>query len=219
LVKSARDDGERRAALLAVAIVDLDAGHVDRALQQLRSRYAVAKRGKDVPAMVQDATLIGDVELEARQPAEASRQYQQALQMMDASGLSNDLKTDARIEHHAQLARVALKRGDLATAKREAQVYADSASHGTHPDRVREGHELAGLVGFASRDFDGALTHLAQANQQDPYVLYTMARASEGKGDRAKARDMYARVVTFNDLPTLRYAAVRRAARAKVSPT
>jgi len=179
----------------------------------------VAKQGGDVPAMVQDATLIGDVQLEAGRPAQALAQYQQALQMMDASGLSNELKTDARIEHHAQLARVAVKRGDLATAKREAQAYADSASHGTHPDRVREGHELAGLVALPSRDFDGALAHLAQANQQDPYVLYAVARASEGKGDRAKARDMYARVATFNELPTLRYAAVRRAARAKLSPT
>ncbi len=219
LVQGARDDGERRAALLTMAIVDLDEGRAEAALEQLRARYAVAKQGGDVPAMVQDATLIGDVQLEAGRPAQALAQYQQALQMMDASGLSNELKTDARIEHHAQLARVAVKRGDLATAKREAQAYADSASHGTHPDRVREGHELAGLVALPSRDFDGALTHLAQANQQDPYVLYAVARASEGKGDRAKARDMYARVATFNELPTLRYAAVRRAARAKVSPT
>ena len=215
LVKAARDDGERRAAFLAVAIVDLDAGHADRALQQLGSRYAVAKRGKDVSAMVQDATLIGDVELEARQPDLAARQYRQALQMMESSGLSSDLKASARIEHHAQLARVALKRRDLRAAKREAKAYADSAAHGTHPDRVRQGHELAGLVALASRDFAGALTELAQADQQDPYVLYTMARAYEGQRDRAQARALYARVAAFNDLPTLRYAGVRRAARAK----
>jgi tetratricopeptide (TPR) repeat protein len=217
LVKSARDDGERRAAFLTVAIVELDAGHADRALQQLGSRYAVAKRGKDVAAMVQDATLIGDVELEARQPVQAARQYQQALQMTQASKLSDELKGDARIEQHAHLARVALKRGDLKAAKRETQAYVDSASHGTHPDRVREGHELAGLVALTSRDFAGAQTHLAQANQQDPYVLFAMARAYEGTGDKAKARDMYARVAGFNELPTLRSAAVRRAARAKGS--
>jgi len=160
---------------------------------------------------------MGDVELEAGRPDQALRHYRQALQMMEASKLSDELKAAARIEHHAHLARVALKRGDLKAAKRETQAYVDSASHGTHPDRVREGHELTGLVALAARDFDGALTHLGQADQQDPYVLFAVARAYEGKHDKAKARDMYARVANFNDLPTLRYAAVRGAARKKAA--
>src|SRR5207244_11169240 len=45
LVKAARDDGERRAAFRAVAIVCLDAGHGDRALRPPGPRYAGAKRG------------------------------------------------------------------------------------------------------------------------------------------------------------------------------
>ncbi len=217
LVKGARDDGERRGALISMAIVDVDGGHADRAIEQLRASYAVAKRGKDVPAMVQDAIFIGDVQLEARRPDQALKQYRQALQMVEASKLPDAVKADARIEHRARLARVALKRGDLATARREAKAYADSASHGVHPDRVRQGHELMGLVALASRDYNVALTHLGQADQHDPYVLYAVARAYEGKRDRAKARETYARVANFNDLPTLRFAAVRSAAKKKAT--
>ena len=77
LVKGARNDGEQRAAFLNVAIVDLEGGHTDRALAQLRSGYAVAERGKDVPAMVQDATFMGDVELEAGRADQALRHYRQ----------------------------------------------------------------------------------------------------------------------------------------------
>jgi len=140
---------------------------------------------------VQDATLISDVQLEAGRPDQALAQYQQALHMMDVSNLSDELKANARIEHRARLARVALKRGDLATAKREAEAYADSATQGVHPTRAR-GTRARGLVALASRDFAGALTHFGQADQQDAYVLYAMARAYEGRGDRAKAQEMYA---------------------------
>ena len=215
LVKNARDDGERRVALINMAIVELDGGRADRAIQQLRASYAVAKRGKDVPAMAQDAILIGNVQLEARRPDQAAKQYQEALRMTEASKLPAAVKADARIENRALLARAALKRGNLATARREANAYADSAARGVHPDKVRQGHELMGLIALAAHDYTGALTHLGQADQHDPYVLYAVARAYEGKRDRAKAREMYARVANFNELPTLRFAAVRSAAKKK----
>ena len=217
LVKGARDDGERRGALINMAIVDLDGGYADRAIQQLRASYAVAKRGQDVPAMVNDAILIGNVELEARRPDQAAKQYQDALRMTEASNLPAAVKADARIEHRAQLARVALKRGKLADARREAKAYADSAAQGSHPDKARQGHELMGLIALAAHDYTGALTHLDQADQHNPYVLYAVARAYEGKRNHAKAREMYARVANFNELPTLRLAAVRNAARKKAT--
>ena len=215
LVKNARDDGERRAALINMAIVELDGGRADRAIQQLRASYAVAKRGKDAPAMAQDAILIGNVQLEARRPDQAAKQYQEALRLTEGSKLPAAVKADARIENRALLARVALKRGNLAVARREAKAYADSAARGAHPDKVRQGHELIGLIALAAHDYAGALTHLGQADQHDPYVLYAVARAYEGKRDRPKAREMYARVANFNELPTLRFAAVRSAARKK----
>lgn len=217
LVKGARDDGERRGAFFNMAIVDLDGGHADQAIQQLRASYAVAKRGKDVPAMVQDAILIGNVQLEARRADQAAKQYQEALRLTETSMLPAAVKADTRIENRALLARVAIKRGNLATARREAKAYADSAARGSHPDKVRQGHELMGLIALAARDYTGALTHLGQADQHDPYVLYAVARAYEGKRDRAKAREMYERVANFNDLPTLRFAAVRSAAKKKAS--
>ncbi len=215
LVKNARDDGERRGALINMAIVELDGGRADRAIQQLRASYAVAKRGKDVPAMANDAILIGNVQLEARRPDQAAKQYQEALRLTEGSKLPAAVKADARIENRALLARVALKRANLATARREGKAYADSAAHGSHPDKVRQGHELMGLIALAAHDYTGALTHLGQADQHDPYVLFAVARAYEGKRDRAKAREMYARVANFNELPTLRFAAVRSAAKKK----
>jgi tetratricopeptide (TPR) repeat protein len=79
--------------------------------------------------------------------------------------------------------------------------------------QVRLGHEVAGMIELAEKSWDGALSHLAQANQQDPYILYRQGLAYEGKGDQAKAKEMYARAVDFNQLPTLNSAFVRLKAR------
>jgi tetratricopeptide (TPR) repeat protein len=68
---------------------------------------------------------------------------------------------------------------------------------------------VAGSVALAGKDYDGALSHLAQANQQDPYNLYRMSVAYKGKGDKAKAKEMWQRAVEFNQLPTLNSAFVR----------
>jgi len=217
MLRAAPDDGGRRNALLLTAITYLDEGKPDDALAQLRRREDVAKQGGDMPAVAQDAALMGDVQLEVGRPDQALAQYDRSLKAVERLPLSDEIKADARLQHRAHLARVALKRGDLATAKREADAFTQGAEQSGNPAHVREAHELLGLVAIESRDYDGGLTHLQKADQQDPYVLYAIARAHDGTGDQAKAREIYSKVAALNELPTVRYATVRRAARAKQS--
>ena len=39
------------------------------------------------------------------------------------------------------------------------------------------------------KNFDQAISELGQADQQNPYVLYKIAVAHQGKGDQAKATE------------------------------
>lgn len=217
MMRAAPDDGGRRNALLLMAIIYVDEGQPDSALVQLRRGEDIARQSGDMPTVAQDAVLMGDVLLEAGKPDEALAQYERALGMIEQSPMSAELKADVRLQHRAHLARVALKRGDMATAKREAEAFAQDADRSGNSAHVREAHELLGLTALEASDYDGALTELQQADQQDAYVLYAMARAYDGKGDRAKAQEIYSRVAAYNELPTVRYATVRRAARAKRS--
>jgi len=50
---------------------------------------------------------------------------------------------------------------------------------------------------------------LAQANQQNPDVLYLVGQSYQGKGDAAKAKDNFTKAAKFNSLPNLNYAVVR----------
>ena len=82
-----------------------------------------------------------------------------------------------------------------------------------NPFQVRLAHELAGTIALAEKNWDGGLSHLDQANLQDPYNLYRQGLAYEGKGDPAKAKEKFASAVNFNQLPTINSALVRMKAR------
>jgi hypothetical protein len=113
---------------------------------------------------------------------------------------------------------VAIRNRDLAAARPLVQAFADSASAGENPDRVRQGQELLGLLALADGDAHAANRHLADADQQDPFVLYARARALALGGGHAEAQQLFAKVASYNDLPTLRYAMVRRAAQRAARP-
>ena len=69
------------------------------------------------------------------------------------------------------------------------------------------------MIALEEKNYDGALTHLAQANQQDPYNLYRQGLAYSGKGDQAKAKEMFRKAAEFNQLPTLNSAFARAKSR------
>ena len=194
-------------------ITYLDEGKTELALAELEKQYALGKGTNDAAAMAGDATSIGNVLLATGKPAEALKRFDQAAQVVEGSQLSSEVKENARLIHRYNVARVAVATGDLAKARGENQVFMREAEAKKNPFQIRLAHEVEGMIGLAEKSWDGALTHLAQANLQDPYNLYRQALAYEGKGDQAKAREKLASAVGFNQLPTINSALVRMKAR------
>ena len=209
LYDAARDDGDRRTAMLSRAVIYVDQGRTAQALREMEKRYALDARLGDTSAMSEDAGLMGDILLGGGRADEAAKRYQQSLDLIQRSGLSTEFKDFATLADHYNLARVALAKGDTAKAKAEAQQYMSGAEATRDVGRIRSGHELAGTIALREGKFDEAVDHLAQADQQDPYILYTMATAYKGKGDAAKAKEFAKRAADMHILPTIRYALVR----------
>jgi tetratricopeptide (TPR) repeat protein len=213
LYQAARNDGDRRAAMFATTVTYIEEGRTDLALAELEKQYALGEGTKDAAAMAGDATFMGNVLLEAGKPAEALKRFEQAVQVVGASQLSAEVKQNSKLLHRFNAARVAIATGDLAKAKGEQEAFMREAEARKNLFQIRLGHELAGMIALAEKNWDGALAHLSQANQQDPYNLYRQGLAYEGKGDRAKAKAMFASAVDFNQLPTLNSAFARLKAR------
>ena len=213
LYDAARSDGDRRAAMFAATVTYIEEGKTDLALAELDRQYALGQRTDDAAAMAGDATFMGNVLLETGKPSEALKRFEQAVQVVSASRLSPEVKENAKLLHRYNAARVAIAAADLAKAKSENQALLREAEAKQNPFQIRLGHEVAGMIALAEKNWDGALAHLAQANQQDPYNLYRQGLAYEGKGDKARAKAKFASAVDFNQLPTLNSAFVRMKAR------
>lgn len=213
LYQHARDDGERRTALFVKGVILVDGGKTDPALREIQREYDLDAKLADTANMSGDALLLGSILLDAGRADAAEKQFSRSLALVEKSSLSQDVKEDTRLADQYNRGRVALARKDYAEARTAADAYLKGAEARHNPFRVRQAHELAGQIALANGDYDQAIAHLGQGNQQDPAVLYATALAWKGKGDAVKARGLAAEAANANVLPLISYAFVRNEAR------
>jgi tetratricopeptide (TPR) repeat protein len=98
-----------------------------------------------------------------------------------------------RLEH--ALARLAARRGQKETALKH--VAAAKALLDSHPEMAKQQQPffpyLAGYVALYTGDAAGALEHLKQANQNDPFIQCLMGMAHEKLGQKEEAMACYRR--------------------------
>ncbi|MGH9970620.1 MAG: tetratricopeptide repeat protein [Pyrinomonadaceae bacterium] len=205
----ARSDGERRAALFALTVLAADNGKLDQALAEVDKQYALGEKSGDVPNLAGDLQLKGNVLAEMSKYDEAKQAYDRALKITVDSNLSQEIKDNTRLFQHYNLARVTLGKKDFAAAKAEAEEFRKGAAAAENPAQVKQAHELAGMIALEEKKYDQAITELQQANQQNPYNLYRLCQAYQGKGDSQKAKDSCTKAAAFNSLPAVNYAFIR----------
>jgi tetratricopeptide (TPR) repeat protein len=190
-------------------VILTDAGKTDAAVKEVEQEFAIARKAGDSANMSADVQLIGNILLDAGRTDQAAERFRQALELVEKSSLSDEVKADTRLADRYNRARIALATGDLATARTEAAAYAEGAAARENSFRIRQAHELTGSIALEEKKYDEAIAHLAQANQQNPQVLYWTALAYKGKGDAAKAKEYGGKAAEANLLPQIPYAFVR----------
>jgi tetratricopeptide (TPR) repeat protein len=190
-------------------VVDIDSGKLDKALAEVDKQYALGEKTNGVAGMTGDLQLKGNIMLEMGKPDEAKARFERGLKMTQDSTLSQEIKDNATLFHHYNLARVALAKKDMTTAKAEAAAYQKGTETQKNPFQTKQAHELLGMVALEAKDFDNALVELQQSNQQNPYDLYRTCQAYQGKGDMAKAKEFCTKAAAFNSLLALNLAFIR----------
>lgn len=207
--KIGRNDSERRTALAGKAMVYVDHGGTDAAVAAMEQSRDIAAAARDVAGVAADESTIGDILLEAGQVDRAVVRYARAHDAIARSALATELKDDDALAAHYDQARVALARHQLPPARAEAAAYAAGTATRQNDARIRQSHELNGLVALEAKDFETSLAELEKADQENPAVCYAMSRAQAGKGNSAKAIALANQVLHMNILPTFPYAFTR----------
>jgi lipopolysaccharide biosynthesis protein len=212
LTSVARNDLEKRTGMFWTAMSFVHEGAPDKALAEVERMSAIAEINADKPNMAADLNLMGTILLEAGRADEAERRYADLMRLMEEAAVPAEVKEAARRNALFNQARVAIVKGDLATAHARAAEFARQVAVKANPVEVRQTHELEGRIALAEKNGAKAIAELRQANQQDPAVLYQEAAALQAQGDPG-AKAAFQNVASFNALfPT--YAYVRTKAKA-----
>ena len=206
---AARNPGETRLALFTRAVVHMDRGDAEGALKEIGGELAIAEKLKDAGSMSADRAAMANILLEEGKTDEALAQFKQSNDIIQRSSLGADVKAANALFHHANVARVMIRKGDLASARTETEALRQEAEKRQSKNQMRLAHELNGLIALEQKDYAGAIAELKQANQQDPRVLYNIALASQASGKTDDARSYAKWAAQFNGLPFLNYAYVR----------
>ena len=222
LYSMARNDGERRAALFATAVSFVDEGDFEAALKELQKQYALAAAADDAPAMAADRVNMGNILLETGRTDEAVARFLQALEVVQASGLTPEVKDNNERGYLYNAARAALQKRHqeaafLDTAKTLARKFHARAEAIGNPNQLRLAHQLAGLIAMAEGRYAQALAEFQQSSQQNPYNLYRTAVAHFASGDWQAARQLLATAANFNALNNMNYAFIRHRARRELA--
>jgi tetratricopeptide (TPR) repeat protein len=209
MTEQARNDGELRTALFGMAVVASDGGKWDKAVQAMDKEYAVAEKKNDVAAMAADLQAKGNIIAEMPNYELAAQQFDRSFELVEGSNLSQEIKDNAKLLHHFNLAALAIGKKDYGAARSHAGEYRQGAEALKNPAQLKLAHELAGRIALAQKDYDTGITELEQANQQDPRNLYRLGQAYQAKGDKDKAQKFYLDAAGFNSLPALNYAFIR----------
>jgi tetratricopeptide (TPR) repeat protein len=217
MAEVSRNDGELRTAFFGMAVAASDAGHLDKAVQAMDKEYAIAEKKNDVAAMAADLQAKGNIISEMTKYDLAAQQFDRSLLLIEGSTLSQEIKDNAKLLHHYNLAGLAIAKKDYAAAKSHAEEYRKGAEASKNPAQLKLAHELAGRIALSQKDYDTAISELQQANQQDPRNLYRLGQAYQAKGDKDQAQKFYAAAADFNSLPALPYAFIRSKAQKMVA--
>jgi tetratricopeptide (TPR) repeat protein len=217
MADQARNDGELRTALFGMAVVAADRGQWNDSIQAIDKEYAVAEKKNDNASMAADLQAKGNILAAMQNYDAAAQQFERSLQLTESSSLSQEIKDNAKLQHHFNLTSVAIGKKDYAAAKRHAEQFLKGAEASKNPAQLKQAHELAGRIALAEKDYDKAIADLEQANEQNPLNLFRLSQAYRGKGNSAKAQEYCQKTAEFNSLPMLNYAFIRTKAQQMVA--
>jgi tetratricopeptide (TPR) repeat protein len=152
---------------------------------------------------------------EAGKFEEAAKHLAEADRLRDDPSLPERVRENNRVAKMSNRAHLLIAEGKYDAAKGQVDELGKLIATRNNPLEQRGLHELMGMLALRQGDHAKALSHFAQADPDDPYVWYYTAQAHEGKGDKTKAKELYRRVVGWNQNDT-GYAVVRPRAAAKL---
>ncbi|MFC2094672.1 tetratricopeptide repeat protein, partial [Bacteroidota bacterium] len=208
----AKNDGERRFALLTLAIANVYEGNTDNAVDLMTKRYGLANAIGDPNAMATDLAIMGNILFEAGRYEEAREKYIESLTTTEESNLSEEVKDNARRITLYRQGRILLMTGNMEEAKTNAMEFTRQANDANNTGQIWLAHDLNGTIALNEKDYKKAQDEFMNASQQNPYTFYKLALAYAGDDNNEEAKRYAEMSANFNALTSMNQAFVQKKA-------
>lgn len=193
-------DGAQPQALSAMAVSYAFESNAAEAAKYYQRQYDLQMKNKALDGAAATANAVARVYLESGDLDKAeswyTRGHETARMIKDLPADQADLWELRAL--HAQ-SRLAARRGNAAEADRLASQVKRIVDKGGANEEQRPVYQyLLGYNSLYAKRYDAAIAELAKADQRDPFILGLIAQAYEGKGDMARAREFYQKVMASN---------------------
>ena len=206
------DYGRRTTALVSLAYSYIFEDKYNDAINELQKAYDLDKMDEDFMGMSRYMSMMGDIILEYGKPEEARKKYISALELIQNSGAATEeRKIMAKQSFLIAEAAVALKKNELTVAKNKAEDYRKQTEKSNDAETIKAYHGLVGLIALSEKRYENAVNEFLQADQRNPRILFNIAEAYEGLGNKEKAKEFFTKTANFNEISRA-YAFVRNKA-------
>jgi len=208
----AKNDGERRFALLTLAVANVYEGNTDNAIDLMIKRYGLANAIGDPGAMATDLAIMGNILFEAGRYEDARDKYIESLAATESSNLSDEVKDNARRITLYRQGRILLMTGNVEEAKTNAMEFNKQANDANNTGQIWLSHDLNGMIALNEKDYKKAQDEFMNASQQNPYTFYKLALAYAGDDNKEEAKRYAEMSANFNALTSMNQAFVQKKA-------
>ncbi|MCB1049381.1 MAG: tetratricopeptide repeat protein [Acidobacteria bacterium] len=209
----APDDQIKSGIFWAKAVVYADQGKWDKSIQALNANLELSIQNGNAIIISRDRSDLARLLAEAGQWDQAEKTLRLAIKDVSESNIQANFIELRCQAHTADLATLFAMQGQFEKAQAlqsEFMTWAEASGQGF---MIQQGHEIQGLIDLGKGNYAGAVQALEQATTGDAYVMYRLALAYQGLGNRQKAHEMANYVWTYRGNLNFRYSFVRHRAK------
>lgn len=194
--------GDKLGALRLQALSYIHEGNIKAALEKCKQRRELAQKENQMTTVINSYLNDAKILTELGNPAEAVKQVQTAMELINNSNFDDWLKETLTVAAMEMNCNCKIHDNLLEEAKVNVAQFKQLVEKRQDPLEIMQLEATLGCLALQEKQYDKALQHFAKANNQSPCTMYYMALAYEQKGDMDNAGKLYKKISTWttNDL-------------------
>ena len=173
-------------------------GKPENAVIDMTELCDIAEQKSEIFSLAGNTINTSEIYYEYGRLKEAEEYLDKGMEFVEFSDLAESEKDGLLISYYWHLSRLEVKKSNIKSAKRSADMYKYFAMNG-RAYQQKMFHGLIALIEYAEGHYQKALSELEQSEFENPFVFYHMALTYLQMGNKDKAIEKLESAIRFSD--------------------